>query len=150
MSARNRNGTCRNKILICSGIQKASHAVIIAEIYFELFGEEFEARMDHLETGRGFNMEDIQKLRGMPVNELLQELRAREAKTGETAMAVPAEPSESLREFNDATIVRVLKERQKVIYETDDRIDVCDLPSGPNRDDVQSVWQFAEDKLYKW
>ena len=33
-------------------------------------------------------MEDIQKLRGMPVNELLQELRAREAKTGETAMAV--------------------------------------------------------------
>lgn len=84
-------------------------------------------------------MEDIQKLRGMPVNELLQELRACEAKTGETAMAVPAEPSESLREFNDATIVRVLKERQKVIYETDDRIDVCDLPSGPNRDDVDSV-----------
>jgi hypothetical protein len=54
-------------------------------------------------------MEDIQKLKEMPVNELLQELRAREAKTGETILPAPAEPSESLREFDDATIVKVLK-----------------------------------------
>jgi hypothetical protein len=88
---------------------------------------------------RGCNMENIQKLKEMPVNELLQELRAREAKTGETALAVSAEPSESLREFDDATIVRVLKENQKVIYEIDDRLDVCDLPAGPDLDDVDSV-----------
>lgn len=75
----------------------------------------------------------------MPVNELLQELRAREAKTGETALAVPAEPSESLREFDDATIVRVLKEKQRVIYGIDDRIDVCNLPTGADLDDVDSV-----------
>lgn len=84
-------------------------------------------------------MEDIQKLKEMPVNELLQELRAREAKTGESTLAVPAEPSESLKEFDDATIVRVLKENQKVIYGIDDRIDVCDLPGGPDLDDVDSV-----------
>ncbi|HOA69725.1 MAG TPA: serine protease [Methanosarcina thermophila] len=84
-------------------------------------------------------MEDIQKLMEMPVNELLQELRARETKTGKTAMAVPAEPSESLREFDDATIVGVLKEKQRVIYGIDDRIDVCYLPDGPDKDDVDSV-----------
>lgn len=84
-------------------------------------------------------MENIPKLKEMPVNELLQELRAREAKTGETSLTGPAEPSESLREFDDATLVRVLKEKQKVIYEIDDRVDVCDLPTGQDRDDADSV-----------
>lgn len=75
----------------------------------------------------------------MSVNELLQELRAREAKTGRTALAVSAEPRESLREFDDATIVNVLKENQKVIYEIDDRVDLYQLPAGPDLDDADSV-----------
>jgi hypothetical protein len=84
-------------------------------------------------------MENIQKLKEMPVNELLQELRAREAKTGETTLTVSAEPSEGLRAFDDETIVKVLKDKQKVIYDRDDRVDVCDLPTGPDLDDVDSV-----------
>lgn len=84
-------------------------------------------------------MTDIQKLKNLSVNELLQELRTREAKTGEIAFATAMEPSTGLREFDDATIVKVLKENQKVIYGIDDRIDVCDLPAGPDMEDSDSV-----------
>jgi hypothetical protein len=84
-------------------------------------------------------MPDIQKLKELSVDDLLQELRAREAKAGQTALAVPLEPSENLREFDDESIVNVLKENQKVIYGTDDRVDVFQLPAGPNLDDVDSV-----------
>lgn len=61
-------------------------------------------------------MPDIQKLKELSVDDLLQELRAREAKAGETALAVPLEPRENLREFDDTSITNVLKEKQKVIY----------------------------------
>ena len=84
-------------------------------------------------------MPDIQKLKALSVEDLLKELRARGAKTGKEVLAVPQEPSESLREFDDATIANVLKENQKVIYGTDDRIDVFQLPTGLNLDDVDSV-----------
>lgn len=84
-------------------------------------------------------MENIQKLKEMPVNELLQELRARESKASKTTLTGLAEPSESLREFDDATMAKVLKEKQKVIYGVDDRVDVCNLPFGPNMDDADSV-----------
>jgi Trypsin-like peptidase domain len=84
-------------------------------------------------------MPDIQKLKELSVDDLLQELRAREAKARTTALAVPLEPSENLREFDDATIAQVLRENQKVIYGTDDRVDVIQLTAGPNRDDVDSV-----------
>ena len=50
-----------------------------------------------------------------------------------------AEPSEDLREFDDGSIVSALKGSQKVIYGTDDRQDVFQLPAGPNLDDVESV-----------
>lgn len=60
-------------------------------------------------------MKNIQKLKEMPVNELLQELRAREAKTGEITLTEPAEPSESLLEFDDATLVKVVKKLLKKI-----------------------------------
>ena len=49
------------------------------------------------------------------------------------------EPSEELREFDDPTLVAQLKAGQKVIYGTDDRVDVFQLPAGPNLDDVDSV-----------
>jgi Bacterial tandem repeat domain 1/Trypsin-like peptidase domain len=84
-------------------------------------------------------MPDIQKLKELSVDNLLQELRAREAKAGNSALAIPIEPNESLSEFDDESIATVLKENQKVIYGTDDRVDVFQLPAGPNLDDVDSV-----------
>lgn len=76
-------------------------------------------------------MPDIQKLQELSVDELLQELRAREAKAGKATLAVPVEPRENLRQFDDTTITKVLKENQKVIYGTDDRVDVCfSFPQG--------------------
>ena len=84
-------------------------------------------------------MPDIQKLKELSVDELLQELRAREVKARNIALAIPREPSKNLREFDDASIVTALKGNQKVIYGTDDRVDVFQLPAGPNLDDVGSV-----------
>ena len=81
-------------------------------------------------------MPNIQKLKELSVDELPQELRAREAKAGKGALAISLEPRENLREFDDATIIKVLKENQKVIYGTDDRVDVFQLSPGPNLDDV--------------
>ena len=84
-------------------------------------------------------MPDIQKLKVLSVDDLLQELRAREAKVKNIPLAIPREPSEDLREFDDKSLVSVLKANQKVIYGTDDRVDVFGLPAGPNLDDVDSV-----------
>ena len=84
-------------------------------------------------------MADIQKLKALSVDELLKEIRARTAKDGKAVLAKAEEPSENLREFDDATVANVLKENQKVIYGTDDRVDVFQLPAGPNLDDVDSV-----------
>lgn len=84
-------------------------------------------------------MSDVQKLKDLSVDVLLQELRAREAKAGNAGLAVSVEPSEGLREFDDATIAKVLLAKQKVIYGVDDRVDVFRLPAGPDLDDVDSV-----------
>src|SRR5262249_25343784 len=80
-------------------------------------------------TDGRYHMADIQKLKSLAVEDLLQELRTRESKAGYVA----------LREFDDATIVNVLKENQKVIYGTDDRVDIFQLPPGPNLDDADCV-----------
>ena len=82
-------------------------------------------------------MPQIQKLKALSVDALLQELRAREAKARN--IATPLKPSENLREFDEESMNGVLKENQKVIYGTDDRVDVFQLPAGPNLDDVDSV-----------
>ena len=89
-------------------------------------------------------MTNVQKLKQLSADDLLQELRAREAKAGIAAAALAAEPSElepseTLREFDDATISEILSAKQKVIYGTDDRVDVFQLPAGPNLDDVNCV-----------
>jgi len=93
-------------------------------------------------------MTDIERLRQLSADYLLQELRAREAKAGEAfglrSLDDPSDPgplelSADLRVFDDATIYEALIERQKVIYDVDDREDVRDLPPGPNLDDVDSV-----------
>ncbi|MBA4535212.1 trypsin-like serine peptidase [Brevibacillus halotolerans] len=87
------------------------------------------------------NPDELTKLKKLKlsVDDLLQELRAREAKANNIAHAIPFEPSETLSEFDDASITTVLKENQKSIYGTDDRVDVFQLPQGPNLDDVDSV-----------
>ncbi|PSB40551.1 hypothetical protein C7B80_33180 [Cyanosarcina cf. burmensis CCALA 770] len=85
-------------------------------------------------------MSDIQKLEELSVDELLQELIARGAKAEKSFLAVPLEPSENLREFNNETIIEVLRKNQKVIYGTDDRLDVFQLPpTGPTVNDADSV-----------
>lgn len=92
-------------------------------------------------------MPDTKKLEELPVEDLLQELRTREAKAGQTrgvnaavaVAAVPLESNEELREFDDASIAKALKGNQKGIYGTDDRVDVFQLSAGPNLDDVDSV-----------
>ena len=84
-------------------------------------------------------MADIQKLKALSVDDLLTELRARTAKAEKAVLTKAEEPRESLREFDDATVANVLKENQKLIYGADDRVDVFQLPAGPNLDDVDSV-----------
>jgi hypothetical protein len=84
-------------------------------------------------------MPDTQKLKQLSVDNLLQELRAREAKAKNIGLPTPREPRGDLREFDDKSLVSALKDNQKVIYGTDDRVDVFQLPAGLNRDDVDSV-----------
>ncbi len=84
-------------------------------------------------------MSDIQKLKELSVDDLLQELRAREAKAKGIARAAVEGPSEGLGEFDDKSLVDALKGNQKVIYGTDDRVDVFQLPAGANLDDADSV-----------
>jgi hypothetical protein len=73
-------------------------------------------------------MSDIQKLEKHSVEDLLRELKTRKASS-----------KANLKEYDEASIANALKSNQKVIYGTDDRADVFQLPSGPNLDDVDSV-----------
>jgi hypothetical protein len=88
---------------------------------------------------RILNMPDLQKLEELSVDDLLQELRVREQKDGKTGGVGSPEASNLLRGFDEASLVTVLKEKQKVIYGTDDRVDVILLPDGPDKKDVDSV-----------
>ncbi|MET0385640.1 MAG: trypsin-like peptidase domain-containing protein [Polyangiales bacterium] len=67
------------------------------------------------------------------VEALRRELSARRDKT----KALAREPA--LQEVDDPTLITSLKSQQKVIYGSDDRVDVFQLPAGPERDDVDSV-----------
>jgi hypothetical protein len=81
----------------------------------------------------------MKKFEKFSVDELLQELRAREAKSGGPDAAGLSQPRGDLSEFDDASIAGALKMNQKVIYGTDDRVDVFQLPAGQNLDDVDGV-----------
>ena len=83
-------------------------------------------------------MANNQKLTQLSVDDLLQELKVREAKT-RNILPIMMEPSENLREFDDVSITKALKENQKVIYGVDDRIDIFNLPVGANLNDADSV-----------
>ena len=96
-------------------------------------------------------MPDPTKLEELPLEALLQELRSRETKAGNVsakaegaAGVVPPAVSGALAQFDDASIAAVVQGKQKGIYGTDNRIDVFQLASGPNLDDVDSVVALFE------
>lgn len=78
-------------------------------------------------------MPDMQKLNDLPANNLLQELKAREAK-----------PDENLKEFDNESIVKTLKEKQKVIYGTDDRQDLFNVTDPAILNEADSVVALFE------
>jgi hypothetical protein len=84
-------------------------------------------------------MPDIQKLEKFSVEELLAELRAREAKRSLTDLAGDLEPNAELQEFDSETLVKALKDNQKVIYGTDDRLDVFQINDQSILSDADSV-----------
>ncbi|MFP2924942.1 trypsin-like peptidase domain-containing protein [Pyxidicoccus sp. 3LG] len=89
-------------------------------------------------------MSDSQKLTQMSVEDVLEELRAREARKSGGAPGTRAAPRTELAQFDDQTLVNQLKGNQKVIYGTDDRVDVFQLAPGLDRDDVDSVVALFE------
>lgn len=90
-------------------------------------------------------MPEIKQLQELTIADLLQELRAREAKSRKTYRTEPLMERKDLREFDEASIVEVLRAKQRVIYETDDRVDLFLLPDGPNKDDADSVVALFRD-----
>ena len=72
-------------------------------------------------------MTDINKLNSYSVEELLQELKIREAQTEATEAIASREPSEALQSFDSAAIAKFLKEQQTVIYGQDNRKDWFEL-----------------------
>lgn len=84
-------------------------------------------------------MSDIKKLEEFSAEELLRELRAREAKLSVTEAAVHLQPNEQLREFDSKTLVETLKNNQKVIYGTDDRADIFQIDDPAILNDADSV-----------
>jgi hypothetical protein len=88
-------------------------------------------------------MADAKILEDLSIEELRAELRARKARY-EGVLAAPA--SESLKGFDDATIIGTLKFKQKVIYGTDDRLDryeVSDAAILADADSVVAIFQAA-------
>ena len=66
--------------------------------------------------------------------------RAREAKANPSITARSMSPAdESLAQFDDETLAKAVVGRQKVVYGTDDRIDVFQMVPGRDLDDVDSV-----------
>jgi predicted nucleic acid-binding protein len=85
-------------------------------------------------------MPDSQKLTQLTVEDLREELRARQArKSGAAPEARAASTRDDLAQLDDKALVDLLKGNQKVIYGADDRVDVFQLAPGPDRDDVDSV-----------
>src|SRR5687768_9438190 len=71
---------------------------------------------------------DAPRFTALAVEDLRQELHARQT-----------DPTEKLREFDDATLIQEVKSSQKVIYGTDDRQEVFQLTQAADRNDADSV-----------
>jgi hypothetical protein len=81
-------------------------------------------------------MTDAKLLQQFSIDELMQELRTREA-TAKSGIRTGSKTP--LSGFDAKSIAQELRFQQKVIYGTDDRVDVFLLPPGRDRDDVDSV-----------
>jgi Trypsin-like peptidase domain len=82
---------------------------------------------------------DLQSLEPFSVEELLQELKQRQASPSQRGDAPSA-----LQAFETGTIVQVLREKQKIIYGTDDRRDWYQL-NAQQRDDADCVVALLND-----
>lgn len=83
-------------------------------------------------------MSDVQELEAFSVEDLLGELRVREAKREAPATADLASEG-ALSGFDSESIAQVLKAKQKLIYGTDDRQDVFQITDEAILNDVDSV-----------
>lgn len=88
-------------------------------------------------------MQDIKKLEEASLEELLSELRNREAEAKSArrggAEAVAAERSGALREYDTALIARAAQEAQKGIYGVDDRMDLFEVADQQSLQDADCV-----------
>jgi hypothetical protein len=84
---------------------------------------------------------DAQRLEEQPLENLLGELRLRQAGS-EPAAAAPG----PLSNLDTTTIANAIKVGQKVIYGTDDRVDVFQLGPGQDFDDADSVVALFNDR----
>jgi Trypsin-like peptidase domain len=90
-------------------------------------------------------MPNLKRLEEFSADELLDELRVREAKLTATGAAVHVEPSNELQRFASETLVKVLKDNQKVIYGTDDRVDVFQIKDQAILNDADSIVALFKD-----
>jgi hypothetical protein len=69
-------------------------------------------------------MSEQDKVKKYSIDELLNELRARETKKSSKTREVAFHPDESLKSVGSEIIVKELRDKQKVIYGTDNRVDI--------------------------
>lgn len=72
-------------------------------------------------------MSEEELVKKYSIDELLNELRAREAKKSSKAREESFHTDEILKNVDSETIVRELRDKQKVIYGTDNRVDIFAL-----------------------
>ena len=72
-------------------------------------------------------MPEQEKLRNYSIEQLLRELRAREAKKSSKEPEVAFHPDEGLKNVDSEIIARELRDKQKVIYGTDNRVDLFQI-----------------------
>ena len=84
----------------------------------------------------------MKTLEEFPLEDLVNELRAREETQTPSAAAASESSSrsnEALRQFDSRSIAKAVNAQQKVIYGTDDRQDVFEVTDPANLNDIESV-----------
>ncbi len=84
-------------------------------------------------------MADLSQLEEFSVEDLLLELRAREAKLKGGEATTEAQANPVLQAFDTQALIDELRAKQKVIYGTDDRLDVFQVTDPAILNDVDSV-----------
>jgi hypothetical protein len=82
----------------------------------------------------------MKTLEEFPLEDLVNELRAREATQAPGAAAAEApSPNDALRQFDSQSIAKAVTAQQKVIYGTDDRQDIFEVTDPASLKDIDSV-----------